>query len=221
MAPPLPSSSPGFAICCSAPLWVSLRRTTITLLPPPLRFHLSKPRRSWAKVLARGRWRKPSRAPHCTSETASDSPSRPPHDGTSHSFIRNMAVWCFSKWDPSYQSKMVLSTVLHGTRTLEILRQMFPTLCNLFINVLENICICVQHCVVIHVCRSCMVGLGQSFYISSCVTRCQWFAFSPPNLISLQSEKTKQKKNTWTWLWTRISTQLLFTLRRRQIHVFE
>lgn len=59
-APPSPSSSPGFASCCSAPQWADLRTTTITLppWPPP---HLWSPRRSWAKAPAKGRWRKPSR----------------------------------------------------------------------------------------------------------------------------------------------------------------
>lgn len=64
-APPSPSSSPGFATCFSAPLWVDLRKTTITLpLLPHL--HLWKARRSWAKALARGRSRKPSRTSRCS-----------------------------------------------------------------------------------------------------------------------------------------------------------
>lgn len=61
-APPSASLSPGLAICCSALLWVPARRTTIILpLLLLLLLHLSKPRRSWAKALARGRPRKLSR----------------------------------------------------------------------------------------------------------------------------------------------------------------
>lgn len=58
-ARPSPSSNPGSATCFSAPHWVDPRTTTIT--PPLPHPPLSKPRRSWAKVLARGKWRKLSR----------------------------------------------------------------------------------------------------------------------------------------------------------------
>lgn len=102
-APPSPSLNPGFAICSSAPPWVAVRRiTTTTLL---LRLHPSKPRRSWATGLARGRPRRPSRKPHCD-EPASDSPSWLPHDGTSHSFLGKRTVWWFIRSDPFCQSEV-------------------------------------------------------------------------------------------------------------------
>lgn len=56
-ARPSPSSNPGSATCFSAPPSPGRKMTTTTTLPP-LRPRPSKPRRSWAKAHAGGRWRK-------------------------------------------------------------------------------------------------------------------------------------------------------------------
>lgn len=59
-AHPSPSSNPGSATCFLAPPSLDRRKTTTTL--PPSQPRPSKPRRSWAKALAGGRWRKLSSA---------------------------------------------------------------------------------------------------------------------------------------------------------------
>lgn len=97
-APPSPSLSPGCATCCSAPPWGAPRRTTT--IPPPLRLHPSRPRRSWAMAPARGRPRKPSSTSHYADEAASDSPGWAPRDGTSHSFSRERGGLTFHQMRP-------------------------------------------------------------------------------------------------------------------------
>lgn len=115
---PSPSLSPGCATCSLAPLWVAERRTTTLLLPPRLPLHLSNPRRSRVKALARGRPRKQSRTQNSTCE------------GGEKVFLSTNCIWpplmvktwrgfpflagergslMFTKWGPFYSSNMVLS----------------------------------------------------------------------------------------------------------------